>query len=1187
MKKYIIFVLLVFLSLETFASYVFVLFNDNKYVSCEKSQIDSLTYTQIDNSSYLSIWKNKEATYLLSKDIYKVVIAEPENKNDICFLSLGGDYIIPVGEEDSEIFISDDWVHIFKDDKSGSTVIKVDPNQTTLDRHTSICSLKANGNVTSYNVLQYGDKSGQYNGHQYIDLGLSVFWAKENCNNIPFFEGDVHIDDIDANLQSWGAGWRIPTIHEWEELASNCSQDGYLTMKSPNGNAIQISDFYLHDATIANGYVGGIESGFLGFWCVDVVDKSYKIISPIDNFEYHDSDLNSHALLRLVRNREMKSSQIYSIPENEIGGWNYGYASNEEILLYTQDKETGDKVLYFNKVDANDSNGLILQFNESDNLIGIGNINDFWHIIETEDSVIFYKVDDDAFVERSFSKSEYKFKLNVKQRTGRELFDLATALSGKNGSYIGLFMSGVDILEDLTNMDLIKLLYDTSWLSITIGISAAAPPVAVTVGITAAAVNLFLALDRENAVRVLFKDCNIHIDDVYCMNGKTFVKTSINHSSSIPNYIYTSNREGCFLRENAISCGILARDVFDRITIDLYDYSSELKFISEKEKTQDAISLTFEMPSVCLTDNFSPIFFRPFLMSSDLDPKTEYNHDSTKRGRIKYGNTVEYKKFNGDILSFNQLYAEHRVSAEGKNYISFDTGVDAYINSLENLLEWGVYVVNQNGLVPYDYYPSHLKNVKTSDSFNINLNVNKEDFDSIDYDNFMAVDTIRLGLYAKLYNETSPQNYSLILQSKPKAYELVYNNKPVIETLEATDIKENEATISMNVENIAFWEVIPFMIYGKDTLSEGIIPTDNIEGVSSYVLTDLESDTQYKYQAIINDNIKGEVKSFKTKVIPIIDVTLSNFEVTNSKYKEKGFVYKGEKYDFRFDTKVTVEITANDFSLVKEWGYIYEDIKGDTARIQLSGTSFTDDRYVYFRNSAHSSVCLYGYYILVGSNDPIYCKKQEFPIYHAMAKAMTGDNSNITKNSAMVSCSFENIPQGSICGVEYSLDGTTNRQNASSKAGIQTITLSGLKSGSKYNYRAFINDDGQMYYGEEKSFTTISESPDLSGTWKCTIYNDNGTVIGTPTLTLSSDKSAKIKDSDPPESVTGSWRINDAGGVSISFTWSTSNGSVGNQEVYSGTANSLSNPSSIEGTVSRARWGLSVHENRYKFRMSK
>ena len=111
--------------------------------------------------------------------------------------------------------------------------------------------------------------SGTENGHEWIDIGLSVRWSPYNYgassttdNGGYYFWGDptgsasvyyysapqtYHISgtSYDIAKQQWGGEWRLPTISEVKELYTNCSWswttlDGKTMLKAtgPNGKSI-------------------------------------------------------------------------------------------------------------------------------------------------------------------------------------------------------------------------------------------------------------------------------------------------------------------------------------------------------------------------------------------------------------------------------------------------------------------------------------------------------------------------------------------------------------------------------------------------------------------------------------------------------------------------------------------------------------------------------------------------------------------------------------------------------------------------------------------------------------------------------------------------------------------------------------------------------------------------------------
>ena len=112
--------------------------------------------------------------------------------------------------------------------------------------------------------------TGTKNGHDYVDLGLSVNWAtanigaKKSSDTGDYYAwGEVTTDllwtsceqpwedvggdkERDAATANWGAPWRMPNSDEINELIDNCEwtwttingQQGYLAKSKKNGKEI-------------------------------------------------------------------------------------------------------------------------------------------------------------------------------------------------------------------------------------------------------------------------------------------------------------------------------------------------------------------------------------------------------------------------------------------------------------------------------------------------------------------------------------------------------------------------------------------------------------------------------------------------------------------------------------------------------------------------------------------------------------------------------------------------------------------------------------------------------------------------------------------------------------------------------------------------------------------------------------
>lgn len=183
-------------------------------------------------------------------------------------------------------------------------------------------------------------------------------------------------------------------------------------------------------------------------------------------------------------------------------------------------------------------------------------------------------------------------------------------------------------------------------------------------------------------------------------------------------------------------------------------------------------------------------------------------------------------------------------------------------------------------------------------------------------------------------------------------------------------------------------------------------------------------------------------------------------------------------------------------------------------------------------------------------------------------RAITGDCMIVTISSATVSCTYENIPKSGICGVEYTWNDGSVKKNIGNVKDTQEIVLSGLKPGTTYTYCAYIEANGQTYYGEEKTFTTIAEPTDIAGVWHCKEYQE-GSLTGEGTFKLNTDGTVTRSDlrnsGSELGSQTGRWAINANGLVHIYFEYITNSGA--SEKSYSGTINSFVNPTQIEGNA--------------------
>lgn len=110
------------------------------------------------------------------------------------------------------------------------------------------CSGAENGENTTEKGSFMQSPISVINGHEYVDLGLSVKWATYNVGAMsPEDYGSYYWwFDAKSTAKSWGDGWRLPTKEEFRELLRDCDWiwtkhngvNGYEVKSKKNGNSL-------------------------------------------------------------------------------------------------------------------------------------------------------------------------------------------------------------------------------------------------------------------------------------------------------------------------------------------------------------------------------------------------------------------------------------------------------------------------------------------------------------------------------------------------------------------------------------------------------------------------------------------------------------------------------------------------------------------------------------------------------------------------------------------------------------------------------------------------------------------------------------------------------------------------------------------------------------------------------------
>ena len=145
--------------------------------------------------------------------------------------------------------VTDSWMTI-KEITQSSFTVTISENEGKSRRGRVWISMTGLANGETYETSIYVEQEGNdINGHEYVDLGLSVYWS--SCNfgaSTNTGIGDyLNWNDALSKVSNWGGGWRLPTKDEYQELIDKCKASGeiingvkVLKITGPNGHSIYL-----------------------------------------------------------------------------------------------------------------------------------------------------------------------------------------------------------------------------------------------------------------------------------------------------------------------------------------------------------------------------------------------------------------------------------------------------------------------------------------------------------------------------------------------------------------------------------------------------------------------------------------------------------------------------------------------------------------------------------------------------------------------------------------------------------------------------------------------------------------------------------------------------------------------------------------------------------------------------------
>ena len=447
---------------------------------------------------------------------------------------------------------------------------------------------------------------------------------------------------------------------------------------------------------------------------------------------------------------ENEVKDFYQIPTKDLQDWAEGISNDSHYILAG---DNGNLPCVY--VSSTDNNGVLFQFSESGEVTDISS-NGIVISVSTrnDEQILSWINDNNEFcsipIKSRFSKLVINGSISragssslLQPSTVQTVFDIIQNIQSLGEIGLDLFTS--DMLEFLN--DLGNFSFDAIVGSNPLGLTF---------------VTLKNMIDGmydslyERHRRVMYGDCSIKIEEISNDGkGNIDVFVSIENANTIPDYLYNLYyEESEETTRNTVYWGIVGhREYVPRKYFYTEPYTV-VKLLDTKASSTQHFMVSFPMPRK--GDKF---IFRAFLASTRLANSIDDVNDNI----IKYGNNYNYNVLDAYIRDFKQVSCR-----KVGDKVNFICSVSGFINSVEDIIEWGVYYKDDDD--SYTYFPSKYTigyspgsgiSSPNEDTFEIPLSI---DYDKLDANCYKD---IKLGIYTKggfnlTYNGWSePQTYSV------------------------------------------------------------------------------------------------------------------------------------------------------------------------------------------------------------------------------------------------------------------------------------------------------------------------------------------------------------------------------------------------------------------------------------------
>jgi len=539
----------------------------------------------------------------------------------------------------------------------------------------------------------------------------------------------------------------------------------------------------------------------------------------------------------------LPQKRFFEMSEDILNGWDAGILQGNKYLVVKQ-TDDGHYDVMVNNFNETDNIGICFRLDSNLNPESVMTQNKFYNVNTSSDSFILYRINDEGLYEeeviaRTSSSTSVSKEAVSRSITAQGLWEICGGLVEVTDN---LLMSK-SLANDLHGFDCESFFKDAAFAAAQY--QAGKLIVSKFGEIKGAKINMwitvaFLAYDMcreiffEQQRKHLYQDCDVQISKITPTSTGVNITVQVSNISSLKNYLYTTydrtdNENTC----NLVSCGLIGRWIYDEVRLDdgavgfMYDdMASEIVLNGDISFDNDT-EFTFHLPGLDLHKNHLTYYFRPYLASTRL--KNVLGEMELKS--VKYGNTVPYQCFPGEITKISQKSSYYcYYNNTEQRAVDFNLSVLATFNYeyFDDFKEWGIYYEDDNGSFPVKVFTkSEWDPQVTTHVFNLDVKIMESNFDTDlhELNGRVLTKKLKMGIYAITELPTGKQTF---YYSEPTYFELIHREVPGVTFTKAaiTDTYQDDGLV--NVISITI------NVTGADAISS-LKPILYLQGFEQYI----------------------------------------------------------------------------------------------------------------------------------------------------------------------------------------------------------------------------------------------------------------------------------------------------------------------------------------------------------------